>query len=121
MFDSLVLQQVFTQFHFIRPLWLIAFIPMFFLLWLRWREETKPSWKDVLPEHLRTALTIGERGWRKQLPLKLLMVIVAIAILICAGPTWQREASPFGEDKASMLVVLDNSETMLLKDLPPSR
>ncbi|GMM88994.1 VWA domain-containing protein [Vibrio fortis] len=121
MFDSLVLQQVFTQFHFIRPLWLLAFIPMFFLLWLRWREETKPSWKDVLPEHLRNALTIGERGWRKQLPLKLLMVIVAIAILICAGPTWQREASPFGEDKASMLVVLDNSETMLLKDLPPSR
>ena len=82
MFDSLVLQQVFTQFHFIRPLWLFAFIPMFFLLWLRWREETKPSWKDVLPEHLRNALTIGERGWRKQLPLKLLMVIVAIAILI---------------------------------------
>ena len=121
MLDSLVLQQVFTQFHFIRPLWLLAFIPMFFLLWLRWREETKPSWKDVLPEHLRNALTIGERGWRKQLPLKLLMVIVAIAILICAGPTWQREASPFGEDKASMLVVLDNSETMLLKDLPPSR
>ncbi|KDN27062.1 hypothetical protein VFDL14_19305 [Vibrio fortis] len=121
MFDSLVLQQVFTQFHFIRPLWLLAFIPMFFLLWLRWREETKPSWKDVLPEHLRYALTIGERGWRKQLPLKLLMVIVAIAIMICAGPTWQREASPFGEDKASMLVVLDNSETMLLKDLPPSR
>ena len=121
MLDSLVLQQVFTQFHFIRPLWLLAFIPMFFLLWLRWREETKPSWKDVLPEHLRNALTIGERGWRKQLPLKLLMVIVTIAILICAGPTWQREASPFGEDKASMLVVLDNSETMLIKDLPPSR
>jgi len=121
MFDSLVFQQFISQFHFIRPLWLLAFVPMFFLLWLRWREETKPTWKDVLPEHLRNALTIGETGWRKQLPLKLLMVIVAIAILICSGPTWQREASPFGEDKASMLVVLDNSETMLLKDLPPSR
>ncbi len=66
-------------------------------------------------------LTIGETGWRKQLPLKLLMVIVTIAIIICAGPTWQREASPFGEDKASMLVVLDNSDSMLAKDLPPSR
>ncbi|CAH7201355.1 TPR domain protein in aerotolerance operon [Vibrio chagasii] len=121
MFDSLAIQQVFTQFHFIRPLWLLAFVPMFFLLWLRWREETKPNWKDILPEHLRNALTIGETGWRKQLPLKLLMVIVTIAIIICSGPTWQREASPFGEDKASMLVVLDNSESMLEKDLPPSR
>ncbi|WP_348236356.1 vWA domain-containing protein [Vibrio parahaemolyticus] len=121
MFDSLSWTQFFTQFHFIRPLWLLALIPMFFLVWLRWREESKPSWKDILPEHLRNALTIGERGWRKQLPLKLLMLIVLIAIVICAGPTWQRESSPFGEDKASLLVVLDNSDSMLQKDLPPSR
>ncbi|PMK01153.1 VWA domain-containing protein [Vibrio sp. 10N.261.55.A7] len=120
-FDSLSVKQVITQFHFIRPFWLLAFIPMVLLLWLRWREESQPSWKDILPEHLRSALTIGETGWRKQLPLKLLMVIVTIAIVICAGPSWQREASPFGEDKASMLVVLDNSESMLSKDLPPSR
>ncbi|BCN25977.1 vWA domain-containing protein [Vibrio alfacsensis] len=125
MFDSPLFgvgaEQFFTQFHFIRPLWLIAFIPMLLLLWLRWREESKPSWKDILPEHLRQALTIGEYGWRKQLPLKLLMVIVSIAIIICAGPTWQRQASPFGEDKASMLVILDNNDSMLQKDLPPSR
>jgi Ca-activated chloride channel family protein len=121
MFDSLSLTQFFTQFHFIRPLWLLALIPMFFLIWLRWNEESKPSWKDILPDHLREVLTIGEHGWRKQLPLKLLMVNVFIAILICAGPSRQREASPFGEDKASMLVVLDNSDSMLQKDLPPSR
>lgn len=121
MFDSLSLTQFFTQFHFIRPLWLLALIPMFFLVWLRWHEESKPSWKDILPDHLREVLTIGERGWRKQLPLKLLMVNVFIAIIICTGPSWQREASPFGEDKALMLVVLDNSDSMLQKDLPPSR
>lgn len=121
MFDSLSLTQFFTQFHFIRPLWLLALIPMVFLICLRWHEESKPSWKDILPDHLREVLTIGEHGWRKQLPLKLLMVNVFIAILICAGPSWQREASPFGEDKASMLVVLDNSDSMLQKDLPPSR
>ncbi|WP_447475266.1 vWA domain-containing protein [Vibrio harveyi] len=120
-FSSMGLEQFFTQFHFIRPMWLLAFIPMFLLLWLRWREEAKPSWKDILPEHLRKALTIGDYGWRKQLPLKLLMVIVAIAIVICAGPSWERQASPFGEDKASMLVVLDNNDSMLQKDLPPSR
>ncbi|OEF07731.1 vWA domain-containing protein [Vibrio genomosp. F10] len=121
MFDSLTIQQLVTQFHFIRPLWLLAFVPMFFLLWMRWQEETKASWKEFLPTHLRNALVISEMGWRKQLPLKLLIVIVTIAITICAGPTWQREASPFGEDKASMLVVLDNSESMLQQDLPPSR
>ncbi len=121
MFDSLTVEQFFSQFHFLRPWWLLAFVPMVLLLWLRSLEDSRPSWKDVLPEHLRSALTIGEKGWRKQLPLKLLLVNVTLAIIICAGPTWQREASPFGEDKASMLVVLDNSDSMLQKDLPPSR
>ena len=121
MFDSLNLPQVISQFHFIRPMWLLAFIPMGLLLWLRWREDNQPSWKDVLPEHLRNALTIGEKGWSKQLPLKLLMAIISIAIVVCSGPTWQRQASPFGEDKASMLVLLDSSESMTETDLPPSR
>lgn len=121
MFDSLNLQQLVAQFHFIRTLWLLALLPMGLLLWLRFRHDSRPEWKDVLPKHLREALTIGERGWKKQLPLKLLMVIVFIAIIICAGPTWQRQASPFGEDKATMLVVLDNSDSMLQTDLPPSR
>ncbi len=119
MFDSLA--PFLTQFHFIRPLWLLALIPMFLLLWMRWRQESKPDWKAILPAHLRDALTIGERGWRKQLPLKLLMVTVTMAIVICAGPTWQRQASPFGEDKAAMLVILDNSDSMLQKDVAPSR
>jgi len=65
MFDSLSLMQFFTQFYFIRPLWLLALIPMVFLIWLRWHEESKPSWKDILPDHLREVLTIGEHGWRK--------------------------------------------------------
>nr|WP_242524810.1 VWA domain-containing protein [Vibrio vulnificus] len=111
----------FSQFHFLRPEWLWAFVPMLLLLWMRWREESAASWKAILPTHLRQVLTIGEHGWRKQLPLKLLVVNVTLAIIICAGPTWQRQASPFGEDKATMLVILDNSNSMLQNDLPPSR
>ncbi|EOA6541860.1 TPA: VWA domain-containing protein [Vibrio vulnificus] len=112
---------LFSQFHFLRPEWLLAFVPMLLLLWMRWREESVPSWKAFLPTHLRQVLTIGEHGWRKQLPLKLLVVNVTLAIIICAGPTWQRQASPFGEDKATLLVILDNSDSMLQNDLPPSR
>lgn len=109
----------FSQFHFLRPEWLLAFVPMLLLLWMRWREESVPSWKAILPTHLRQVLTIGEHGWRKQLPLKLLVVNVTLAIIICAGPTWQRQASPFGEDKATLLVIMDNSDSMLQNDLPP--
>lgn len=121
MFDSLLWQQILSQFHFIRPWWLLSFIPFGIIVFLRWYYDAKSEFSDILPPHLRRALTIGEQGWKKQLPLKLLAISIAIGIVICAGPTWQREASPFGEDKAQMVVVLDNSESMLESDLPPSR
>ena len=121
MFDSLLWQQIFSQFHFIRPWWLISFIPFGIIVFLRWYYEAKSELSDILPQHLRNALTIGEQGWKKQLPLKLLAVCIALGIIACAGPSWQREASPFGEDKAQMVVVLDSSQSMLETDLAPSR
>ncbi|MCP3697694.1 MAG: VWA domain-containing protein [Aliivibrio sp.] len=121
MFDSLMWQQIVEQFHFIRPWWLLALLPFTLLVYLRWKQDSKNEWQDVLPEHLRSALTINDMGWKKQLPLKLLSVSMLIAIIVCAGPTWEREPSPFGEDKAALLIVLDNSPSMLQKDLAPSR
>ncbi|MGF1872202.1 vWA domain-containing protein [Photobacterium indicum] len=121
MFDSLLWQQAWQQFHFIRPYWLLVLIPLCLVVYLRWKQEADEQWQQFLPSHLRQVLTIGETGWRKHLPLKLLTVSMVLAILVCAGPSWQREASPFGEDKSSLLVVLDNSDSMLLQDIAPSR
>ena len=121
MFDSLMWQQIVDQFHFVRPLWLLVLIPFGIVIYLRWKQDSKNEWQQQLPKHLRSALTINEAGWKKQLPLKLLSVSMFVAIIVCAGPTWEREASPFGEDKAALLIVLDNSESMLQKDLAPNR
>ena len=121
MFDSLMWQQIIDQFHFVRPLWLLVLIPFCIVIYLRWKQDSKNEWQQQLPKHLRSALTINEAGWKKQLPLKLLSVSMFVAIIVCAGPTWEREASPFGEDKAALLIVLDNSESMLQKDLAPNR
>jgi len=121
MFDSLLWQQAWQQFHFMRPYWLLVLIPLCLVVYLRWKQEADEQWQQFLPSHLRQVLTIGEIGWRKHLPLKLLTVSMVLAVLVCAGPSWQREASPFGEDKSSLLVVLDNSDSMLLQDIAPSR
>ncbi|PSW09993.1 VWA domain-containing protein [Photobacterium sanctipauli] len=121
MFDSLFWQQLWTSFHFLRPLWLLAFIPLVIIVRARWRQDDENQWQRVLPDHLRKALTVGDSGWKHQLPLKVLTMVMSLAIITCAGPSWQRESSPFGEDKAAMLVVLDVSESMLDTDLAPSR
>ncbi|WP_394242516.1 vWA domain-containing protein [Vibrio astriarenae] len=110
-----------TQFHFLRPEWLWALLPISLLVAYRFRMSTQPKWIDILPTHLRKALTIGEQGWKRQLPLKLLALLMSLATIIAAGPTWQREPSPFGEDKAALVIVLDVSESMLETDVAPSR
>lgn len=121
MFNSLMWQQIVDNFHFIRPWWLLLLVPFSIVIYLRWKQDSNNEWQQQLPRHLRRVLTIGDSGWKKQLPLKLLSVSMLVAIIVCAGPTWEREASPFGEDKAALLIVLDNSESMLQKDLAPNR
>ncbi|MGF1681657.1 VWA domain-containing protein [Photobacterium minamisatsumaniensis] len=121
MFDSLFWQQLWNSFHFIRPFWLLALLPFAMIVRFRWKQEADAQWQQILPKHLRDVLTIGDKGWKRQLPLKALTILMALGIVVCAGPTWQREASPFGEDKSEMLIVLDASESMLATDLAPNR
>lgn len=111
-----------SQFHFIRPYWLLLVIPFTWqvVVHLRNAATVKPQ-KMVLPKHLAKALAIGDAGWRKRLPIKFWSLGFCIAIVIAAGPTWQRQASPFGEDHAPLVILLDVSESMLQTDVQPSR
>lgn len=118
MFDSLI----WHQFHFMRPWWLLTFIPFTWLIFQRWQHDAQnEQWQKLLPAHLLAALTVGDNGWKKQLPLKILTIVIAVSIIICAGPTWQRQPSPFGEDKSPVMVVMDVSQSMLQTDIAPSR
>ena len=101
--------QMLAQFHFIRPLWLLTLIPLAIVLMLRWRRDDVQQRLVFFPNHLRSALMLNQGGWRSQLPLKILMLLLLLAVIICAGPTWEREASPFGEDDAALMVLLDSS------------
>lgn len=110
------------QFHFLRPYWLLLLLPLSALIYWRWRREEKATaWKKRLPKHLRQALLVNEVAWRNNLPLKGLIVVAVIATIIAAGPSWYRQASPFAEDAAPLVVVLDVSSSMLQTDVAPSR
>ncbi|MGY3854720.1 VWA domain-containing protein [Aeromonas aquatilis] len=121
MIDTLFWQQLGQNAHFLRPWWLLALLPLAAILLLRWRMDETNHWQQRLPSHLRKALTLGETGWKKNLPLKALGLLMGLAILICAGPTWSREPSPFGEDQGALLILLDNSDSMLEEDIAPNR
>jgi Ca-activated chloride channel family protein len=41
--------------------------------------------------------------------------------LALAGPTWEREPAPFGEETAALVIVLKVTPTMLASDIQPTR
>ncbi|MFV0448388.1 MAG: VWA domain-containing protein [Vibrio sp.] len=113
--------QYVSQFHFLRPWWLLTLIPLAIIFYLRWKVSADENRFAFFPAHLRNALTVQRSGWSNQLPLKMLSLLLVLSVLICAGPAWQKQASPFGEDAASLMILLDNSESMQQKDVAPSR
>ena len=110
------------DFHFIRPLCLLALIPFVSMAYFALRQQNnKQSWEKRLPKHLALALGTNDRHWRKKLPVKIWLLMSLIVIVTTAGPTWKRETTPFSEDHSPLFIVLDTSESMLEKDAKPNR
>lgn len=114
--------ELLSEFHFLRPEMLWLLIPFAVVIYLNWNEISKQQQGlGRIPEHLRKILEIGDSKWLRNLPIKVIAIACVIAVLIIAGPSWTKQPSPFGEDKADLIVVLDTSSSMLQSDVAPSR
>ncbi|WP_261902625.1 vWA domain-containing protein [Vibrio fortis] len=110
------------NFHFIRPLWLSLLIPFIAVVFVNWKNNYKnKEWVTHIPKHLSDVLLVGQKSRGKNLPIQLLGVLGLVAIIVAAGPSWYRQASPFAEDTTPLVVVLDVSDSMMQNDLAPSR
>ena len=50
-----------TPFHFLRPEWFYALLPLIILLWLMWRKRlASRSWQNVVDPRLLPHLLVGE-------------------------------------------------------------
>jgi Ca-activated chloride channel family protein len=109
-------------FHFLRPLWLLALLPVgaIVVLVLR-RQSPETQWGDVIaPNLLKHLLVKPPDRWRVN-PLYLVASALVIGIVALAGPTWRRELPPFVEDKAPLMIALSIAPSMSETDVAPSR
>ncbi|MEM8911571.1 MAG: VWA domain-containing protein [Planctomycetota bacterium] len=111
-----------SQFHFLRPWWL-AGLPLVagVVFWIQrgfGRDSTQPA---QIASHLVGPLTIESAKSRGPSPLQLILAIWCTAMFALAGPTCQRQPSPFADDESSLIIVLRVSESMLNADLAPTR
>jgi Ca-activated chloride channel family protein len=98
-------------FHFLRPAWLLL-LPLAWLLHhlLARRHSAEHAWRGIIAGHLLPHLVVNRTpGWRQRLaePRLALTLLLALAGLALAGPSWQREAPPFVEDRAPLVIALD--------------
>ncbi len=112
----------FDQFHFLRPLWLLA-LPVIALLW-RFarpkRQTNEPAVQGIAP-HLAKALQVGSGQTQRLVPIDGVMLYGLLIVLAVAGPTWSRVPNPLVAETAPLVVALKVTESMEQSDLAPSR
>ena len=110
------------HFHFLRPEWFAALIPMLLLIWLFWRQKLlSRSWRGVVDPKLLPHLLIG-KAVNKQ-PWSMIIIAIAgiLAITALAGPVWNKLEQPVFRQQSALVVLLDLSRSMDATDIKPSR
>lgn len=120
--ETVVINDIATNFHFIRPLWLLALLPALLLVGIFWRmNESSSAWdkaidKDLLPFLLDKSKSVAERT-----PLVLLFLAWLVAIIALAGPAWEKIPQPVQARQDALVIVYDQSLSMYATDYEPNR
>ena len=117
-----MLPELFTHFHFLRPEWLLALLPVvLILLWLRFEKAAQGDWHNIIPEHLLKHLIHEKPGASSKPALLLLALIWLLSVFAMSGPTWTKLAQPVYEKLEARIYVLDLSFSMYASDIKPDR
>jgi len=110
------------DFHFLRPLWLLALPLGPLLAWNLWRRLREGSqWREVCDPHLLSHLLVAPAAARRRWPYWILVAATTLALLALAGPAWERLEQPVYRTLNARVVVLDLSRSMDATDYQPSR
>ena len=111
-----------NQFHFLRPEWFIALIPLMLLVVLIRKTTAKQSgWQSVIPSHLYQYMVIGKTEMGAKPPMWMLAFIWIVSVIALAGPTWERLPQPVYQLKMGHVIVIDMSLSMRATDMTPDR
>lgn len=116
------MSEVFTQFHFLRPLFLLGLLALPVLVWLlQQKRDEGNDWSNAIdPTLLAHLMPASKKTANKRSNLALISAVVLILVSL-SGPTWERKPQPVAQIKDDIVVVLDLSISMLATDIAPDR
>jgi Ca-activated chloride channel family protein len=113
---------MFSEFHLIRPYWLLAILLILVILTLTLRRGyRKSAWDAVCDAHLLVHLLQTKAGVGCRWPLYLLLMSALLMIFALTGPSWSRYPVPTYHAIEPRILVLDMSEAMFANDVQPNR
>ncbi|MGZ4998037.1 MAG: vWA domain-containing protein, partial [Methylobacter sp.] len=111
-----------TEFHFIRPYWLLALIPYLAILAVMLRNKlSQGNWSAVCDAALLPYLLQEKAVNQSRWPITTGAIAALLAIVALAGPTWERLPSPVFRNDSALIIALDLSRSMDASDIKPSR
>ncbi|MEQ8954012.1 MAG: VWA domain-containing protein [Gammaproteobacteria bacterium] len=113
---------LFSEFHFLRPWWLLALIPALVFFIAMWRiNSVVTAWDKAIDKSLLPFLLDRSKSAAQRTPLLLLFIAWLLATLAMAGPVWQKLPQPVQQREDSLVIVMDLSLSMFAPDHEPSR
>jgi len=112
-----------SEFHFLRPFWLLAFIPLVAFSWQFYRSGREGGdWRRVCDPDLLPYILVHDGGGQPARRASFWFALGGcLAILALAGPVWERLPAPAFRNDAALVIAFDLSRMMDAADLKPSR
>ncbi|MCP4008404.1 MAG: VWA domain-containing protein [Proteobacteria bacterium] len=117
--DSLI--NIFNEFHFIRPGWLLGLLVLFGI-WLVLRKRPAHSHiDDLVDAHLQSVVVDDPVSQQKPKNRYLPALLSSLLVVALAGPTWERLPQPLYQLQQGRVIVLSLAKSMDRADMQPSR
>lgn len=109
-------------FHFIRPWWFLALIPLFLVLWRMSKvNKNQKAWTGIIDPALLPHVLVSKEVSKKTWPKYLLGLAGCLSIVSLAGPAWEQLPQPVFRNESALVIAMDLSRSMDAADLKPSR
>ena len=120
--EILIPASIMQDFHFLRPVWLLAAIPAILLVGVMWRVNSNvTAWDKAIDKNLLPFLLDRSKNAAQRTPLLMLLFAWILSALSMAGPVWEELPQPVQKREDALVIILDLSLSMFAPDHNPSR
>lgn len=111
-----------SDFHFLRPWWLLLILPLLGFILILWRQNPKlQAWTEICDPHLLNHLVQKKNQGQRTSSMLCLFLSILFMILSIAGPAWFKLPVATYKPIEPRVLVLDMSDNMMVNDLTPNR